>query len=111
MLGLNTTVGSFRITVLCISRYDAYMIIKTGQCLCGTYITSKQLEESQCNYPCNGNKSQTCGGTYILSVYADPTIKKHVAKSSDYESMGCWTDGMMRLLSHMLCILWITDHT
>ncbi|PVH98283.1 WSC-domain-containing protein [Periconia macrospinosa] len=64
-----------------------------GECYCGTDIASSQVSDSQCTYPCNGDKSQTCGGSNLLSVYADPTIMQNVAEPKDYVSLGCWTDG------------------
>ena len=41
-----------------------------GQCFCGTsLVNSKQVDISKCNTPCNGDASQTCGGSGTLSVY------------------------------------------
>jgi hypothetical protein len=49
--------------------------------------------ESDCNFPCNGNSKETCGGDTKLSVWVDPTYSDSVADEDDYEPMGCYTEG------------------
>ena len=41
------------------------------RCLCGNYNpgTYQKQAESSCNHPCSGNTSQTCGGSYRMSLY------------------------------------------
>jgi len=64
-----------------------------GICFCGQTVNGPELPEEQCNYPCTGNNSQTCGGSNIVSVYQDPTFLPHDdVIVEDYDSMGCWTD-------------------
>jgi hypothetical protein len=42
-----------------------------GQCYCGNSLTgSALLEDSSCSLPCEGEKSETCGGDWSLSVYS-----------------------------------------
>lgn len=42
-----------------------------GQCYCGNSLTgSELLEESACSAPCEGEKTETCGGGWALSVYS-----------------------------------------
>jgi len=42
-----------------------------GQCFCGTFLNPGSVPTSsdQCNMPCSGNPSETCGGSRILNVY------------------------------------------
>jgi hypothetical protein len=64
-----------------------------GECFCGASVAGPQIDESNCNYPCTGNQSETCGGNDILSVYQDPTFPAdNTSTISDYQSSGCWTD-------------------
>jgi hypothetical protein len=47
-----------------------------GQCFCGNeLVASSQVDESRCDMPCEGDGSQTCGGSLTLSVYST-TAKK-----------------------------------
>lgn len=42
-----------------------------GQCYCGNSLSgSELLDESSCSMPCEGAASQTCGGSWALSVYS-----------------------------------------
>ncbi|CCC05915.1 unnamed protein product [Sordaria macrospora k-hell] len=64
-----------------------------GVCYCGNTVNGQQLDESQCNYPCTGNSSQTCGGSDIISIYQDPTfLPVDEVTVADYDHLGCWTD-------------------
>ena len=42
-----------------------------GQCFCGTFLNpgSVPTTSDQCNMPCSGDPSETCGGTRILNLY------------------------------------------
>ena len=51
------------------------------------------MPESDCNFACNGDKQETCGGFNRLSVYHDPTFKHSSGKAAEYSSLGCWTEG------------------
>ncbi|PSN61363.1 WSC-domain-containing protein [Corynespora cassiicola Philippines] len=65
-----------------------------GECFCGANIASDKANETDCNFPCNGNQSQVCGGFNRISVYSDPTFPDEViADADDYESLGCWSEG------------------
>jgi hypothetical protein len=52
-----------------------------GQCFCGNELArSKQVEESSCNMPCEGDNGELCGGGLALSVYekkADAKKRSH----------------------------------
>lgn len=48
-----------------------------GQCFCGNELVgSSKADESQCNVPCEGDASQTCGGKLTLSVYKTSNVKR-----------------------------------
>lgn len=36
---------------------------------CGASVNALQVEEKNCNFPCNGNKTESCGGGKIISIY------------------------------------------
>ncbi|KFA81670.1 hypothetical protein S40288_09921 [Stachybotrys chartarum IBT 40288] len=65
-----------------------------GECYCGATVNSPALDESQCNLPCNGNSSETCGGNDALSIYQDTTFTTHPSEVDieDYAPLGCYTD-------------------
>ncbi|KAH8884169.1 WSC-domain-containing protein [Thozetella sp. PMI_491] len=71
-------------------------VIYGGYCFCGqTVVGGSLLDDKQCNIPCTGNSSETCGGENKISIYQDPTFPKPSDSTtiSDYVSLGCWTDG------------------
>ncbi|KAK0271129.1 hypothetical protein LTR35_013690 [Friedmanniomyces endolithicus] len=51
--------------------YNISGVEYTTQCFCGTFISSaaSKLSESSCTYPCPGNSSEVCGGTYVMNLY------------------------------------------
>jgi WSC domain len=52
-----------------------------GQCFCGNSLsTSTKLDDSQCAMPCEGDGSQTCGGSLSLSVYTTAASKARRAE-------------------------------
>lgn len=61
---------------------------------CGASVYGPQVDESQCNVPCGGNSSETCGANNRLNIYQDPTFPT-VDDSiiSDYQSIGCYSEG------------------
>ncbi|KAM0436912.1 hypothetical protein ACHAPT_002625 [Fusarium lateritium] len=69
-----------------------------GVCYCGSTVSGAQLTEDQCDLPCSGNSSQTCGGDSELSVWQDPTFKVTsilggaLKVIADYAPLGCYTD-------------------
>ncbi|KAH7328528.1 WSC domain-containing protein [Stachybotrys elegans] len=65
-----------------------------GNCYCGSTVKSSTLDESLCKLPCDGDKSQTCGGNGALSVYQDPTFSTSVddVTINNYKPIGCYTD-------------------
>jgi hypothetical protein len=43
-----------------------------GQCFCANSLSSESslLDGSKCDMPCEGDATQTCGGSWALSVYS-----------------------------------------
>jgi hypothetical protein len=43
-----------------------------GQCFCADTLSSEssKLDDTKCNMPCEGDESETCGGSLALSVYS-----------------------------------------
>ncbi|EIW68225.1 hypothetical protein TREMEDRAFT_44661 [Tremella mesenterica DSM 1558] len=43
-----------------------------AQCFCGNSILSTARSSTGCNHACNGDSSQTCGGSYAINIYSIP---------------------------------------
>ena len=69
----------------------------SSQCFCGVSVDhlSKQ-NSSECNMPCTGNSTQTCGGPDRLSVYwnSAPGAVTNRGDSSLAIYVGCWKDSV-----------------
>lgn len=63
-----------------------------GICFCGGTVNGPQVADSECTFPCNGNKNEICGGNNLLSVWQDPTFPTEDVEIGDYKPMGCYTD-------------------
>ncbi|KND95181.1 putative fungistatic metabolite [Tolypocladium ophioglossoides CBS 100239] len=65
-----------------------------GVCFCGATVNGPQVDDSQCSFPCSGNKTETCGSNKMMSVWQDPTFPKgpNDTTINSYESVGCYTD-------------------
>ncbi|KAG8999298.1 hypothetical protein FRB90_012101 [Tulasnella sp. 427] len=64
------------------------------ECWCGNTLTSPVARpESDCNVPCSGDKTQTCGASYALSLYQLAT-----AATTNSVFQGCYVDSNSRLL-------------
>jgi hypothetical protein len=56
-------------------------------------VAGTQVAETNCNYPCTGNSSESCGGNSFISVYQDPTFPPdNTSVITDYQPSGCWTE-------------------
>lgn len=68
-------------------------IMYYGNCYCGETVNGPQVDESECSFPCTGNKSETCGGNNLYSVWQDTTfVTTGDDTVSDYVPLGCYTD-------------------
>ncbi|KAF5541770.1 glycoside hydrolase [Fusarium mexicanum] len=72
-----------------------------NQCYCGNNINSPgaSTQSCQCDSKCAGNSSQTCGGTWAMSVVkiSNPSsIAQYFAITDD---LGCYTDSTQRTLT------------
>ncbi len=63
-----------------------------GVCFCGAAVGGTKTDDDQCNLPCSGDKSQTCGGNDALSIWEDPTFPTEDVPESSYAAQGCYTD-------------------
>ena len=76
------------------------------ECWCGNTIPNQQASETQCNYQCSGDDTETCGGNgyfhdgSYLSLFSYPNASANivpgpgVVKSvGDYNYAGCYTEG------------------
>jgi hypothetical protein len=64
-----------------------------GSCYCGGAIQGPPADPSQCNAPCTGDTSETCGGANTLSIWEDPTFTPaNPSTVSDYRPLGCYTE-------------------
>jgi hypothetical protein len=67
-----------------------------SECYCGTYPrdTSVATEELDCDMPCVGDSTRSCGGRDLLDMYAltNYTVPSIPATVSDYWYKGCYTD-------------------
>jgi hypothetical protein len=70
-------IGNHEVTnTKCVAYCDAkgYSMAGTeygGQCFCGNALSgSSAVDESLCSMPCEGDASETCGGSLTLGVYS-----------------------------------------
>ncbi|KAI4597013.1 hypothetical protein KJ359_004924 [Pestalotiopsis sp. 9143b] len=65
-----------------------------GNCYCGQTVDTAMLDAGQCSLPCDGNKTEVCGGDTAVNVYQDPTFLPVAdATVDEYVALGCYTDG------------------
>ncbi|VDH98576.1 Hypothetical predicted protein, partial [Mytilus galloprovincialis] len=63
------------------------------ECFCGNDLRKdRKRKESDCKTPCSGNKRQTCGGPWRISIYTAPED----VDESGY--IGCYQDDSTRIL-------------
>ncbi|KAF4983339.1 hypothetical protein FZEAL_1231 [Fusarium zealandicum] len=73
-----------------------------GVCYCGSSVSGAPIAEEECNLPCSGDETQTCGGTSTINIWQDPTFKTTtiiggasgtvIKNIADYKPIGCYTD-------------------
>ncbi|KAL9601363.1 MAG: hypothetical protein Q9219_002539 [cf. Caloplaca sp. 3 TL-2023] len=65
-----------------------------GECYCGNSIRGVQAADNACTFQCTGNKTQTCGGNKLVSVFMDPAYPPSDSSDIlDYTPEGCYTEG------------------
>lgn len=77
-------IGNHEVTnTKCVAYCDAkgYSMAGTeygGQCFCANTLTSgsSQLDDGKCDMACEGDGSETCGGSLALSVYSKSGASK-----------------------------------
>ncbi|KAM3515577.1 hypothetical protein MY11210_000755 [Beauveria gryllotalpidicola] len=67
-----------------------------GVCYCGDEIAADKTTDASCNYPCNGDKGQLCGGKDTLNIWEDSTYTKTPSEVTvaDYAYSGCYVDNV-----------------
>jgi Glyoxal oxidase N-terminus/WSC domain len=101
-----TTGGAQALTVeLCMSACKAggftlAGVEYAGECFCGNQIVNGGAPapdgSAGCNMPCNGNKTEICGGPDRLNVYGYQN-----AQTNGFAYKGCYIDGAQgRILTH-----------
>ncbi|KAF8644534.1 hypothetical protein AX16_008410 [Volvariella volvacea WC 439] len=70
----------------------------SNECFCGNSLTNNGatgsvIPSGNCNSPCAGDSSQTCGGSWTLSVYEQAN-----SQPVTWNSAGCYTDAQSRML-------------
>lgn len=77
---VGSSVTSSNCAAYCASQNPGWALAGTeysGQCFCGNALVgSTKIADSHCNMPCAGDKTQTCGGSLALSVYAQKGGKR-----------------------------------
>ncbi|KAK6081663.1 WSC domain-containing protein [Seiridium cupressi] len=64
-----------------------------GSCYCGQTVDRATVDSSQCSLPCDGNKTETCGGDTQINVHQDPTfLPVNETIVDEYVGLGCYTD-------------------
>jgi hypothetical protein len=62
-----------------------------GQCFCGNELSgSSAVAGSQCNMPCEGDSTQTCGGSLTLSVYTRSGTSRRQARNIPQRIRTAW---------------------
>ncbi|OKL57192.1 hypothetical protein UA08_07338 [Talaromyces atroroseus] len=77
------------------SGYQYFGLEYTTQCFCGTGLSSSSTEaaKTDCNMPCGGDSTETCGGANILSVYTNNNyVTPGGATIPGYQYLGCYND-------------------
>ncbi|KAK8872836.1 glyoxal oxidase [Apiospora arundinis] len=68
-----------------------------NQCYCGGVLQqgSNKGQDSSCNTPCDGNKTQSCGGPGWLSLYSNPANAGPGPNLGvpGWTSLGCYSEG------------------
>lgn len=74
------------------------------ECYCGNNFSNggSSTSAADCNMPCSGNSSETCGAGNRLSVFwsgvAPPPPPETVPSVGLWQSLGCYSDGNVRTL-------------
>ncbi|KAG8932421.1 hypothetical protein FRC02_001157 [Tulasnella sp. 418] len=104
---------------LCQSLCEAQALTYSGteagrECWCSNTaptVRGTKVTDSQCSTTCSGDSSQTCGGSYRLSIYgtqSSPTTTTTTTTTTTasgtpvatYAPMGCYTDSVNRTLEY-----------
>ncbi|XP_062615717.1 uncharacterized protein LOC134277400 [Saccostrea cucullata] len=61
---------------ICWDEYNQFYGLQASTwCFCGNTLRhSDRKPEGECNYKCDGNKNQNCGGSWRMSIYNNPDV-------------------------------------
>jgi hypothetical protein len=76
--------------------YQYYGLEFARECYCGNQLDklSAKAPVGDCNMPCSGNASETCGGGLRLNLYSNSTLPVPDSPIDTYASEGCFTDSV-----------------
>lgn len=66
-----------------------------NECFCGNYLPTNNATSSDCNMPCKGDSTQTCGAGNRISVVVDSAYSQTFFARQSYNNwslMGCYSD-------------------
>jgi hypothetical protein len=78
------------------TQYQYFGLEYATECYCGNALdsTSTSRSLSDCNMPCGGNSSQSCGGPHRISLYSNSEYSAPVNTNvTGYEYQGCYSEG------------------
>lgn len=75
----------------------------SNECWCGLIApaTSLATTNSSCTMPCPGIGNQICGGSWLLNIQQDTTVRPATPLPSGWTSLGCYEDFSTRTLPVM----------
>ncbi|KAK4041746.1 WSC domain-containing protein [Parachaetomium inaequale] len=73
---LNSTVTPLNCARVCRGYGYKFAALRDNSCTCGIQLPTgyEPSAAAVCNVPCNGDRTQTCGGGADAQIYADPTF-------------------------------------
>ncbi|KAG7289214.1 hypothetical protein NEMBOFW57_005577 [Staphylotrichum longicolle] len=80
------------------SQYGWFGVTYGTECYCGASLNgdSVKVAEAECDTPCSGDRSETCGSANRLNVYKDPALVAPTAGNLEtvggFSYRSCWTD-------------------
>ena len=79
------------------SQYQYFGLEYATECYCGNDLDATSTSQSlqDCNMPCGGNSSQSCGGPYRISLYNNSQYSAPKNPNiTGYEYQGCYSEGL-----------------
>lgn len=107
LAGASTADGAMTVTMclnFCQSKGFQYAGIEySGECYCAGDISngaSLSVSSPNCNMPCSGESTETCGGPGALSLYVNPSLARAATTTANgFSQQGCIQEVPGRALS------------